>query len=102
MHITHPKGGQTDLLNALGQLLDAGLEAIFCLLAFTLAIFVISVFAVRALRIFRRLPVPVEPIDMVKPREFLTFMLGAAVLLTPLVAQSFLPVEDVDAASTLR
>ena len=101
MRTTYLQGQQPDLLNALGQLLDAGLESIVLLLAFTLAIFVILVFGVRALMIFRKLPVPADPTDMVKPREFRALMLGAAVLLTPLAARGFLPVEGVDSTALL-
>jgi len=89
------------VLEALGKMLDTGLEVIVILLAFTLAIFVILVLAVRALMIFRKLPVPTDPTDMVKPREFRTLMLAASVLLTPLVARTYLPVEGVDSAGVL-
>jgi hypothetical protein len=101
MHTTYLQGQQTDLLDALSQLLDAGLEVVVLLLAFTLAIFVILIFAVRALMIFRKLPVPVDPTDMARPREFRALMLGATVLLTPLVARSFLPAEDAGSSSML-
>lgn len=86
---------------ALDSMLDAGFEVVVLLLAFTLAVFVLLVFAVRALMIFRKLPVPTDPFDMTKPRAFRALMLGSAVLLTPLVASSFLPVEGLDSQSVL-
>ena len=51
--------------------------------------------------IFRKLPVPTDPTDMVKPREFRALMIGASVLLTPLIAQTFLPVEGVGPTAAL-
>jgi hypothetical protein len=101
MRTTYLQGQEPSLLTALGQLLNAGLEVVVLLLAFTLAIFVILVFAVRALMVFRKLPVPVDPLDMVKPKEFRALMLGAAVLLTPLVARNFLPLEGTGSPSML-
>jgi Na+-transporting methylmalonyl-CoA/oxaloacetate decarboxylase gamma subunit len=101
MLVTYLQGQPSILLETLYQLLDAGFEVIVLLMAFTLAIFIVLVFAVRAVMIIRKLPVPVDPTDMVKPKEFRALMLGAAVLLTPLIAKSFLPVEGVDPSSLL-
>lgn len=101
MLVTYLQGQPSILLETLYQLLDAGFEVIVLLMAFTLAIFIVLVFAVRAVMIIRKLPVPVDPTDMVKPKEFRALMLGAAVLLTPLIAKSFLPVEGVAPSSLL-
>jgi hypothetical protein len=76
---------------SLGPMLDAGLEAAVLLLAFTLAIFAMLVFAIRALLIFRKLPVPLDPLDMAKPKGFRAIMLFFSVLLAPLVSSAFLP-----------
>jgi hypothetical protein len=73
-----------------------GLQAGTLLFAFTLAILVVLVFAVRALLIARGRPVPTDPFDMAKPRDFRTLMVAAAALLAPLAARSFLPVDDLD------
>jgi len=73
-----------------------GLQAGTLLFAFTLAILVVLVFAVRALLIARGRPVPTDPFDMAKPRDFRTPMVAAAALLAPLAARSFLPVDDLD------
>jgi hypothetical protein len=75
---------------------DVGLQAGTLLLSFTLAILVVLVFAVRALLIVRGRPVPTDPFDMAKPRDFRTVMVAAAALLAPLAARSFLPVDDLD------
>lgn len=63
------------------------------LLAFTLALFVVLVFGVRVLLVVRKRPVPVDPLDMAKPRAFRTLMVAGAALLAPLAALDFLPVE---------
>ena len=78
-----------------GMMANGPQIAVF-LLAFLLAIFVILVFGVRVLMVLRKLPVPVEPLDMARPRPFRALMLGAAALLTPLAGRSFLPVEGLD------
>ena len=44
----------------------------------------------------RKLPVPTDPFDMAKPKDFRTLMVGAAAILGPLVAQGFLPVEGLE------
>jgi hypothetical protein len=85
----------------LDQLLEAGPEAAVLLLSFTLAIFVALVFAVRALMIFRKLPVPIDPLDMAKPRAFRAVMLAGAAVLAPLVASPFLPELGLDSQATL-
>jgi hypothetical protein len=79
-------------METLKAMLANGLEIGTTLLAFTLAIFVILVFGVRALMVARKLPVPTDPFDMAKPKDFRTLMVGVAAILGPLVAQSFLPV----------
>ena len=79
-------------METLKAMLANGLEISTTLLAFTLAIFVILVFGVRALMVARKLPVPTDPFDMAKPKDFRTLMVGAAAILGPLVAQGFLPV----------
>ena len=83
-------------LHTLERMLDAGLEVGGLLLSFTLAIFVVLVFAVRALLIIRKLPVPVDPVDMAKPKVFRALMLGSATVLAPPVALEFLPVDGLD------
>jgi hypothetical protein len=77
-------------------MLDAGLEIGVLLLSFTLAIFVVLVFGVRVVLVVRKLPVPVDPLDMAKPKGFRALMLGAAAVLAPLVALDFLPVGGLD------
>jgi hypothetical protein len=79
-------------METLKAMLANGLEIGTTLLAFTLAIFVILVFGVRALMVARKLPVPTDPFDMAKPKDFRTLMVGAAAILSPLVAQGFLTV----------
>jgi hypothetical protein len=69
-------------------------------LTFTLAIFVVLVFAVRVLLIVTKRPVPADLLDMAKPRGFRTLMLASAAILAPLVAWDFLPV-NVDLATGL-
>ena len=73
-----------------------GLEFATLVLAFTLAIFVVLVFGVRLLMVVRKLPVPLDPLDMARPRGFRTLMLGFAVALGPLVVRVFLPSEGMD------
>jgi hypothetical protein len=85
--------GQKGLVQALQVLADSILEVGVLLLSFTLAIFVLFVFLVRVLMVIRDLPVPVDPIDMAKPRGFRSWMLGCAALLGPLVSQRFWPLE---------
>jgi len=82
-------------------MMENGPEFVVLLLAFLLAIFVVLVFAVRALMIARKLPVPTDPLQMVRPRPCRSLMLGASALLTPLVAGSFLPLEGLDRPSAL-
>lgn len=91
------QGQEPGWLQTLERLPKVGPEFVTLLLAFSLCIFVLLAFAVRVLMVIRKLPVPVDPFDMVKPRGFRTLMLGFAVLLTPLVAQGFLPTEGMDA-----
>jgi hypothetical protein len=94
-------GQEVHGLQALGQMLGAWLEVAVLLSSFTLAIFVLLAFAVRVLLIVRKLPVPVDPIDMAKPKQFRALMLGAAALLAPLAASSFIPVRGTDPQPTL-
>jgi len=61
------------------------------LLSFTLAILVVLIFGVRFLAIARDLPVPVDLLDMARPKGFRALMLGFAALLAPLIAGSFMP-----------
>ncbi|MCL7455453.1 MAG: hypothetical protein M8467_20655 [Anaerolineae bacterium] len=81
---------------ALDTVADAGPQAGTLLLSFTLAIFVVLVFVVRLLLVTTSRPVPVDPFDMARPRDFRTVMVVAAALLAPLAARSFLPVEGLD------
>lgn len=67
------------------------LEVTVLLLSFTLAVFVLLVFGVRVLMVVRKLPVPVDPMDMAKPKGFRGLMLGSAGLLAPLVASGLVP-----------
>lgn len=83
-------------IETLKAMLDNGLEIATTLLAFMLAIFVILVFGVRLLMVARKLPVPTDPFDMAKPKDFRVLMVGAAAILSPLVAQSFLPVSGLE------
>ena len=83
-------------IETLEAMLANGLEIATTLLAFMLAIFVILVFGVRLLMIARKLPVPTDPFDMAKPTDFRTLMVGAAAILSPLVAQGFLPVRGLE------
>jgi hypothetical protein len=92
---------EDDLQQVIQAVLPNGPEIAVFLLAFLLAIFVVLVFAVRALMIVRKLPVPTDPLNMARPRAFRTLMLAAAALLTPLIARGFLPVEGLDANNVL-
>jgi hypothetical protein len=89
-------GQDPGLDQTLQQLPSVGLEFATLVLAFTLAIFVVLVFGVRLLMVARKLPVPLDPLDMAKPRSFRTMMLVFAVALAPLVARGFLPSERMD------
>ena len=92
-----PIQGQTiDWTHLLDLVLDAGLETGTLLLVFTLAVFVVLVFAVRVLMVITKKPVPVDPFDMAKPVGFRALMLGAAGLLAPLIAQQFVPLEGIE------
>jgi hypothetical protein len=90
------QGQEPNLHQTLQQLPAVGLEFATLILAFTLAIFVLLVFGVRVLMVVRKLPVPLDPFDMAKPRSFRTMMLGFSVILAPLVAQGFLPTAGMD------
>jgi hypothetical protein len=83
------------------MLQDKGLEVLTLLLAFTLSIFLLLVFAVRVLLILRKLPVPADPVDMARPRGFRAIMLGFASVLTPLMASQFLPQVGLDRRALL-
>ena len=95
-HLALIQEQQPEPLQTLEGMLGAGLEIATLLLAFTLAIFVVLVFAVRVVMVARKLPVPVDPFDMAKPKDFRALMLGAAALLAPLAALEFLPVEGLE------
>ena len=86
-------GGWAETMAAIS---DVGLQVATLLLSFTLAILVLLIFAVRALLIARGRPVPTDPFDMAKPRDFRTLMLAAAALVAPIAARSFMPVDDLD------
>lgn len=90
------QGQTTDWTRVLDVALGAGLETGTLLLVFTLAVFVVLVFAVRVLMVITKKPVPVDPFDMAKPLGFRAVMLGGAGLLAPLVAQEFLPLEGIE------
>ena len=83
-------------IETLKAMLANGLEIGTILLAFTLAILIVLVFGVRALLVARKLPVPTDPFDMAKPRDFRMLMVSTAAILSPLVAQGFLPVEGLE------
>ena len=76
----------------LDRVAGAAPEIATLLLTFTLAIFVVLVFAVRVLLIVTKRPVPVDLLDMAKPKGFRSLMLASAAILAPLVAWDFLPV----------
>lgn len=90
------QGQTTGWTRVLDVALGAGLETGILLLVFTLAVFVVLVFAVRVLMVITKKPVPVDPFDMAKPLGFRAVMLGGAGLLAPLVAQEFLPLEGIE------
>lgn len=90
------QGQTTGWTRVLDVALGAGLETGTLLLVFTLAVFVVLVFAVRVLMVITKKPVPVDPFDMAKPPGFRALMLGGAGLLAPLVAQEFLPLEGIE------
>lgn len=83
-------------VETLQAMLSNGIEIATILLAFTLALFVILVFGVRVLLTARKRPIPTDPFDMAKPKDFRTLMVGTAAILAPLAAQSFLPVEGLE------
>jgi hypothetical protein len=83
-------------METLKAMLGNGIEIATLLLAFTLAIFVVLVFGVRLLLAARKRPIPTDPFDMAKPKDFRTLMVGVAAILAPLAAQSFLPVEGLE------
>jgi hypothetical protein len=93
--------GQLTLLQGLDSTLEASLEIFVVLLSFTLAIFVLLVFAVRALMIFRKLPVPTDPLDMALPGTFRALMLIPSALIAPLVGSYFAPVLELSSQSAL-
>lgn len=82
---------------SLGLTVSAVLETWVLLLMFTLAIFVVLVFAVRVLMVVTKKPIPIDPFDMAKPTGFRAVMLGGSVLLAPLIAMDFLPLKGMDA-----
>ncbi len=88
---------ESPAVGTLKAMLSNGAEIATILLAFTLAIFVVLVFGVRVLLAARKMPIPTDPFDMAKPKNFRTLMVGAAAILAPLAAQSFLPVEGLEA-----
>ena len=90
------QGQTTGWTRVLDVALGAGLETGILLLVFSLAVFVVLVFAVRVLMVITKKPVPVDPFDMAKPLGFRAVMLGGAGLLAPLVAQEFLPLEGIE------
>jgi hypothetical protein len=87
---------ESPAMETLKAMLSNGAEIATLLLAFTLAIFVVLVFGVRMLLAARKLPIPTDPFDMARPKDFRTLMVGAAAILAPLAAQSFLPVEGLE------
>jgi hypothetical protein len=97
-NLLQASGGWADALTGVS---DIALQAGTLLLSFTLAILVLLVFAVRLLLIARGRPVPTDPFDMAKPRDFRTLMVVAAALLAPLATRSFLPVDDADQGQVL-
>lgn len=95
--LQQPGPSESLAMETLKAMLSNGAEIATILLAFTLAIFVVLVFGVRVLLTARKLPIPTDPFDMAKPKDFRTLMVGAAAILAPLAAQSFLPVEGLEA-----
>ena len=96
-----PLQGEPGLGRALDGMAGAALEIAAVRLIFTLAIFLLLVFAVRVLLIVSKRPVPADLFDMAKPKGFRTLMLGSSAILAPLVAWEFLPVAGVDLVSGL-
>ena len=96
-----PLQGEPGVRQALEAMAGSALEIAVLLLIFTLAIFLLLVFAVRVLLIATKRPVPADLFDMPKPRGFRTLMLGSAAILAPLVSWEFLPVAGVDLVSGL-
>jgi hypothetical protein len=92
-----PGPSESLAMETLRAMLSNGAEIATILLAFTLAIFVALVFGVRVLLAARKRTIPTDPFDMAKPKDFRTLMVGAAAILAPLAAQSFLPVEGLEA-----
>lgn len=92
-NLLQASGGWSETLAAVS---DVALQAATLLLSFSLAILVLLVFGVRLLLVARGRPVPTDPFDMAKPRDFRTLMVAAAALLAPLATWSFLPVDDLD------
>jgi hypothetical protein len=95
------QGSEPEWKQVLDALLENGLETVTILMAFTLAIFILLVFGVRALMLVRKLPVPMDLIDMARPQTFRTLMLGVTALLTPLIAVEFLPVKGLEQGAVL-
>jgi hypothetical protein len=93
--------GEPGLRQSLDRMVGAAPEIAALLLIFTLAIFLLLVFAVRVLLIITKRPVPADLFDMPKPRGFRTLMVGSSAILAPLVAWEFLPVGGVDLVSGL-
>jgi hypothetical protein len=96
-----PLQGEPGLRQSLDGMAGSALEIAALLLIFTLAIFLLLVFAVRVLLIVSKRPVPADLFDMAKPKGFRTLMLGSSIILAPLVAWEFLPVGGVDLATGL-
>ncbi len=94
--VQQPGPSASPAMETLKAMLSNGAEIATLLLAFTLAVFVVLVFGVRMLLAARKLPIPTDPFDMAKPKDFRTLMVGAAAILAPLAAQSFLPVEGLE------
>lgn len=86
---------------SLDRMIAGAPEIATLLFTFTLAIFILLVFAVRVLLLITKRPVPADLLDMAKPKGFRTLMLGSAALLAPLVAWEFLPMAGVDLATGL-
>jgi hypothetical protein len=93
--VQQPGSSASPAMETLKAMLSNGAEIATLLLAFTLAVFVVLVFGVRMAA--RKLPIPTDPFDMAKPKDFRTLMVGAAAILAPLAAQSFLPLEGLEA-----
>jgi hypothetical protein len=96
-----PLQGEPGVRQSLDSMAGAALEIATLLLTFTLAIFLLLVFAVRVLLIISKRPVPADLFDMAKPKGFRTLMLGSSAILAPLVAWEFLPVGGIDLVTGL-